>query len=79
MSKLNTFEDGAIMLASELIANGSDPARVSEALNTMGVREYDCTELSDFDKYQLKKIPDDELKLSGTDYEDPDYMKENTK
>ena len=73
MSKMNTFEDGAIMMASELIANLVEPDRIADALNTMGVNYYDCSELSDFDKRQLRKIDHEEVALVGLEYEDPNY------
>ena len=73
MSKLETFEDGAIMMASELIANLVSPDTVGNALNVMGVNKYDCSELNDFDKHTLREIDDERIKLSGLEYADPDY------
>ena len=63
MNKLNTFEDGAIMMASELIANCGDPCMIGDALIVMGVTEYDATELTDFDQMNLKQIKTDGFRL----------------
>ena len=67
---LTTFEDGALLMASELIAQTGDTHIVADALNVMGISEYDCSEFTNFDKENLSGIHHDEINLTGLEPEE---------
>ncbi|MVF24221.1 hypothetical protein EVC37_21820 [Methylocaldum sp. BRCS4] len=56
MAKESEFNQGVLMAVSLIVATHDLPTVAADVLNEMGLYNADCTELSDFDKENLRRV-----------------------
>lgn len=54
--KTTDFESGALMAVSIYLNLYDNPSQAASVLNEMGLQTADCSELSVFDKLNLRKV-----------------------
>jgi hypothetical protein len=53
---MTDFESGALIAVSVLVATHGQLVAAADVLNEMGLHNADCSDLSDYDKSNLRKV-----------------------
>lgn len=51
-----SFDDGILIAAATLMETHDQPGMAADIIKAIGLAEYDCSHLDEFDKKQLRKI-----------------------